>query len=62
MKDSSPCCVSVGFVVREHRCLPVAVFMSENSEGDLNLLGPSSSRHFAFGLLWALGGTRVLPP
>lgn len=41
VKDSSPCCVSVGFVVREHRCLPVAVFMSENSDGVLNLLGPS---------------------
>jgi len=62
MKDSSPCCASVGFVVRGHQCLPVAVLMSENSDGDLNLGGPFPSRHFAFGLLWALGGREVLPP
>lgn len=62
MKDSSPCYASVGFVVPGHQCLPVAVFMSENSDGDLSLLGPFPSRHFGFGLLQALGGREVLPP
>lgn len=62
VKDSSPCCASVWFVVHGHQCLPVAVFMSENSDGHLNLLGSFPSWHFAFGLLQALGGKEVLPP
>lgn len=62
MKDSGPCGASVEFVVHGHRYLPVAVFASENSEGDLNLLGSFPSWHFAFVLLWPLGSRNVLPP
>lgn len=62
MKDSGPCGASVEFVVHRHRCLPVAVFASENSESDLNLLGSFPSWHFAFGLLRLLGSRNLLPP
>lgn len=62
MKDSRPCYASVGFVVPGHQCLPVAVFMSENSDGDLSLLGLFPSWHFGFGLLQALGGQGCASP